>query len=76
MLWIQPYIRVRSLLVTPFDPDAHLTGIKEVKLILKFDTVNQSKCYGLTASLNLISYSSIKFIRTMIFISEDTDKTI
>lgn len=76
MLQNQSYIRVRSLLVTSFDPDSHLQAIKEVKVILKFDTVNQSKYYGLVASLNLISQSSIKFIHTIMFITEDIDKTI
>ena len=42
MLWIQPCIRVRSLLATPFDPDTHLTAVKEVKPILRIDT-DQSK---------------------------------
>lgn len=60
MFWVQYYIKVRSLLVTTFDPGTHLTGIVEVKLILKFGNVNQSKYCGLMALLNLISCSSIK----------------
>lgn len=60
MFWVQYYIKVRSLLVTTFDPGTQLSGIIEVKLILKSGTVNQSKYCGLKALVHLISNSSIK----------------